>query len=380
MHVALNALFLDPDASGGVETVLRGMTPALRAARPDARITVVTTRRGAAVLREDGWEGVVALKADEGERVRRLLAEQVALPRWCVRHGVDVLHSIASMAPIRCRVPHVVTVHDVTFMHMPTFGRVTTLAMTQIVSRAAHSADALTSGSAAARDIIARTLDIPRGRFTIVHHGIDGGDAVAPSPEAEVRERLSLAADARVVLNVATKRPHKNQELLLRALTEEAATLPSDVVLVLAGHPEQPYDSELRALAASLGVEDRVRFGDWVSDADLEALWRFASVAVFPTRAEGFGLPVAEALSHGLPVACSDIPVLREVGGRHVRGFDPDDAAGCARAIGACLSEPWDAEAARAHADGFTWAAAAERYWQVYDAVAVGSDPSGARA
>jgi glycosyltransferase involved in cell wall biosynthesis len=370
MHVALNALFLDPDASGGVETVLRGMTPALREARPDAQITVVTTRRGAAALRADGWEGVVALKADEGERVRRLVAEQVALPRWCARHGVDVLHSIASMAPVRCGVPHVVTVHDVTFMHMPTFGRVTTLAMTQIVSRAARSADALTSGSASARDIIAHTLDIPRGRFTVVHHGIDGGEPVVPSPEAEVRGRLSLGAGARVVLNVATKRPHKNQELLLRALADADAGLPDDVVLVLAGHPEQPYDSELRALAASLGVEGRVRFADWVSDEDLEALWRFASVAVFPTRAEGFGLPVAEALSHGLPVACSDIPVLREVGGGHVRGFDPDDVAGCARAIAACLSEPWDPAAARAHADGFTWAAAAERYWRVYDSVA----------
>ena len=103
MHVALGVLSLDPSVSGGPETVLRGLAPALRAARPDSRLTVVTTRRGAAALRADGWDDVIALPADEGQRVRRLLAEQVLLPRWCARNGVDVLHSIASLAPIRCR-------------------------------------------------------------------------------------------------------------------------------------------------------------------------------------------------------------------------------------------------------------------------------------
>jgi glycosyltransferase involved in cell wall biosynthesis len=365
MHVALDALFLDPGVSGGPETVLRGLLPALRGTRPGARVTVVTTRRGAKALRADGWEGVVALRCDEGERVARLLAEQVALPRWCVRHGVDVLHSIASMAPVRARVPHVVTVHDVTFMHLPTFGRMTTVAMTQSISRAARAADALTSGSAAARDDVAATLGLAPEAFTVIHHGIDRTVAAAPVPAGEVRARFELPAGAPVVLCVATKRRHKNQELLLRAVP----ALPADALLVLAGHPEQPYDGELRALAAQLGVSGRVRFADYVSDGELGALWEIAGAAAFPTRAEGFGLPVLEALAHGVPVACSDIAVLREVGGTHVRTFDPDDPAGCAAAIAACLREPWDGGGARAHAGAFTWRAAAERYWAVYDGV-----------
>jgi len=362
VHVALGALFLDPSASGGPETVLRGLTPALRAARPDATVTVVTTRRGAAALRADGWDGVVALPADEGQRLRRLAAEQVGLPRWCARHGVDVLHSVASMAPIRCGVPHVVTVHDVTFMHMPTFGRVTTLAMSQIITRAARHADALATGSAAAREDIAATLAIPVERFAIVHHGIDRRAPVEPVSEDALRATLRLPVGAPTLMCVATKRPHKNQALALRALAEVP-----EAVLVLAGHPEQPYDGELRALALELGLADRVRFADYLPEAELEALWRAAAVAVFPTRAEGFGLPVAEALAHGVPVACSDIAVLREVGGRFVRTFDPDDPASCAAAVRACLSSPFDVDAARAHAETFTWATAAERYWEIYE-------------
>jgi glycosyltransferase involved in cell wall biosynthesis len=349
VHVALNALFLDPGVSGGVETVLRGLEPALRAARPGLRVTTVTSRRGAAALRAEGWRDVVALPCDEGERLARLRAEQLALPRWCVRHGVDVLHSIASLGPAWTPgLRHVVTVHDLTFLRERTFPRATTLAMATTIRGAVRDADALTTGSAAARGDLAATLGIAPGRFAVVHHGI------APV-------RAPQRRPARRVLCVAAKRPHKNQELLVRA----AALLP-DVEVVLVGHPE-PYDLDLRELAGRTGVADRIRFCDYVPDVELEALWATAGVAAFPTRGEGFGLPVAEALARGVPVACSDLPVLREVGGPHVRTFNPDDVAGCAAAIRAALDEPFDAAAARAHAARFTWQAAAERYLEIYD-------------
>jgi glycosyltransferase involved in cell wall biosynthesis len=364
VHVALNALFLDPGVSGGVETVMRGLVPALRAARPELRLTTVTTRRGARALRAEGWPDVVALRADEGERLARLAAEQVALPRWCRRAGVDLLHSPASLGPAWTPgLPHVLTLHDLTFLRMATFSRLTSLAMRLSVAGAVRDADALTIGSAAARADFTELLEVPAGRLEVIHHGIDRAPVLA-APEADVRARLDLG-DARVVLCVAAKRPHKNQEVLLRALDR----LPDDLVLVLAGHPE-PYDAQLRALAGELGLADRVRFADWVPDADLEALWGMAAVAAFPTRAEGFGLPVAEALAHGTPVACSDLEVLREVGGELVRTFDPDSPDGCAGAIGAVLADDaWDPAAARARAARFTWAAAAERYLAVYDRV-----------
>jgi len=135
---------------------------------------------------------------------------------------------------------------------------------------------------------------------------------------------------------------------------------------VLAGHPE-PYDAELRGLAARLGVEDRMRFADYVPDAELEALWGIAGVAAFPTRAEGFGMPVLEALARGVPVACSDLPVLREVSGGLARTFGPDDPAGAAATIAAALEDPGDvARTGPAWAARFTWEAAAERTWEAY--------------
>jgi glycosyltransferase involved in cell wall biosynthesis len=107
--------------------------------------------------------------------------------------------------------------------------------------------------------------------------------------------------DTRVVLCVAAKRPHKNQELLIRAVP----TLDPDTTIVLAGHAE-PYELRLRALARELGLEERVRFVGYVPDGDLEGLWGVAGCAAFPTLAEGFGLPMLEALTHGVPVAARE--------------------------------------------------------------------------
>jgi glycosyltransferase involved in cell wall biosynthesis len=360
--VLLNALFLDPSASGGPETYLRGLAPALRDVAPSLRIEIATTGSGAEALLRDGWgewATVRALPCEEGRRARRQLAEQVLLPALAVRSGAGLLHSLASVAPIRTpRVPHVITLHDVTFFRMRTFNAVTTWGMQQVVSRAARHADRLIAVTAAARDEIVAELGLPPERFDVVHHGATRPDAVPPAPEAEVRARYGLDG-RRVVLCVASKRPHKNQELLVRA----APRLDDDVVVVLAGHAE-PYDEELRALAAQLGAEERIRFADYVPDAELEALWRIAGVAAFPTRAEGFGMPILEALSRGVPVACSDLPVLREVSGGLARTFDPDDVDGAVRAIRAAMGgsgaegPEWAAR--------FTWRAAAEGTLEAY--------------
>ena len=93
-----------------------------------------------------------------------------------------------------------------------------------------------------------------------------------------------------------------------------APLLGDDVAVVLAGHPE-PYDAELRGLAAALGLDGRVVFADYVPDADLEGLWALAGCAAFPTRAEGFGMPVLDALRARRAGRRSDLPVLHEVGG-----------------------------------------------------------------
>jgi glycosyltransferase involved in cell wall biosynthesis len=364
-HVVLNALWLDPAASGGPETYLRGLAPALAEAHPRTRFTVVTTPSGARALRDDGWEprlAVRALPCEDGQRLRRQVAEQLVLPALARRLGADVLHSTASVAPIRVPgVAHVITLHDVTFFRRRTFGAVTTFGMRQVVARAARHADGLITAAAAARDEICSELGLRPSAFAIVPHGADPPAEVAPAPEHEIRARYALDG-ARVVVCVAAKRPHKNQEVLVRAM----ALLDDDVVLVLAGHPE-PYDAHLREVAATLGVDARIRFTDYVPPRDLEGLWRVAGCAAFPTLGEGFGIPLVEAMIRGVGVAASDIPVLREVGGDVPRYFDPHAPIAAADAIRATLADADAGEPGPARAARFTWAAAAEGTWEAYE-------------
>jgi glycosyltransferase involved in cell wall biosynthesis len=369
-HLVLNALFLDPGGSGGSETYLRGLAPAVLNARPGTRITVATTRSGARALRAGGWDAwaeVRSFPCEEYQRGRRQLSEQVLLPALARRVRADLIHSLASVAPIRTPgTPHVITLHDVTFFKENTFSGVTTFGMRQVVARAARHADALIAVTSAARDEIAAELDLDASRFNVVHHGATLPARAPATLEDDVRERLGIG-DRRVVLCVAAKRPHKNQELLVRV----AAHLPDDVAVVLAGHPE-PYDVELRRLVDELGVGGSVVFADYVPASDLEALWSMAGCATFPTRAEGFGMPVLEALARGVPVACSDLAVLREVGGELPFFFDPEDSEGAANAVAAALASPRPLPGAREWAARFTWEAAGAETWRAYDRALAG--------
>ena len=364
MHVGLNAIFLDPERSGGPETYLRGLVPALASEFPDTRFTLVTTRRGAAALKRDGFTEfaeVLELPTDEGQRVRRLLAEEVWLPRLARRQRWDLIHSLATMCPVRSKVPSVVTLHDVTFFLQDTLRSSTTIALREIVKRGSRHAAGLITVSEASRDEICQVLHLDPAQFTVAHHGAGRLPSVEPTPEQDVRQKFDLSGK-RVVLTVGAKRPHKNQMLLVRALPE----LDADVVLVLAGM-EEPYDQELRAEATRLGVADRVRFPGYVPDADLEALWRLCECMAFPTLGEGFGLPLVEAFQRSVPAAVSDIPVMREVGGDAAIYFDPHDPRAAARAIEEAMGNERLRASGPPRAAEFSWPEAARKTYEAYE-------------
>jgi len=239
--------------------------------------------------------------------------------------------------------------------------------MTALVRSAPKRADGLITASAAARDDICQMLGLEPGRFRVIHHGYEPWRG-APTNAQDLRARYGLDG-RRAVLCVAAIRPHKNQELLIRAL----ARLREDVVVVLAGKPE-PYAERLRALAADLGVNERLRMAGYVTRADLEGLWGLSAAAALPTLGEGFGIPMVEALAHGLPVAASDLPVLREVGGELAHWFHPRDPDGAAAAIGAALADPRPRREGPAWAARYSWEEAARATHEVYERVLAG-DP-----
>jgi glycosyltransferase involved in cell wall biosynthesis len=204
-----------------------------------------------------------------------------------------------------------------------------------------------------AADVVTR-LGVPADRVVTVSSGLlpagAGGVGVAPPPA--VGERL--ASGRRLLVYPAITHRHKGHRVLLDAFARVAPEVP-DVDLVLTGGAGA--DEEAVAVAAA-ALGDRVLRLGRIPRPELDAVLAAAEALVFPSAFEGFGLPVLEAMAAGVPVICSDLPVLREVTAGAAVLVDPDDPAAWAAAIRDRLADPRPraavAEAGRAAAARYT--------------------------
>jgi glycosyltransferase involved in cell wall biosynthesis len=332
MRVGLNLIYLVED-SGGSGTYARELIPAMLAAQPGLELTAWVGTTAPAWLREQPWRGEV--------RWIRVPVPGVGSP-WHLgyelagvgldarRRRLDVVHGLAYLAPIvHPGVPMVATILDVIWaQHRDATAQRFRLVMSTLVPLVGRSAARLIAISAAARDDVAETMHLDAAKFDVTPLGIREPPARELPDAAAVARRLGLR-EGPLVLCVAAKRAHKNLHGLIRGYAMLPAPRPQ---LVLPGSPND-YEVELRALAAELGVSDDVRFLGWISAEDLEDLYALARCFVLPTFQEGFGLPVLEAMARGVPVACSDIPVLREVASGAAVMFDPGEPQSIADAI-----------------------------------------------
>ena len=162
---------------------------------------------------------------------------------------------------------------------------------------------------------------------------------------------------------MSTLHPHKNWERLLEAYGKLAGQ-GLEEHLVIAGLPGKSWNTIVDRVKTG-GLRERVHLVGWTPRPVLAALFKYAEALVFPSMFEGFGIPVIEAMAAGLPVACSDIPVLRETAEDGAIFFDPLSVDQIAEAVSRVLSDAalrnQLVERGRVRAAGLTWRAAAER-------------------
>jgi len=376
VRVALNMIWFGASA-GGIGRYGRELVGALLALRPDLRLHLVVSRDVPVDLRAEPWAQDVRW---EVMPVRlsgppfHLAAQLAGLPALALARRVALVHGLANVVPVRIpRVRSVVTLHDLIWLHEgAAWGDARAVrAVRRLSLMSARGADRVLAVShAAARDFTA-TVGIDAAKIDVAPHGVSQ-PAITVHDEAAVRARHDLP-DRNVILCVAQKRPYKNLAVLIRALValEEA-------VLVLPGAPTA-HEQELRALALALGVADRVRHLGWVEDRELDGLYAVASCLALPSRSEGFGLPVLEAMRRGVPVACADRSALPEVAGDAALLFDPDDQDGVTAALRTLLHDRPHAEelVRRGHerVRSFTWEHTAQLTLDSYER-ALGSSGS----
>jgi glycosyltransferase involved in cell wall biosynthesis len=369
-HIGLNLIFLVPGETGGMEIYARELIAALLSAAPEGmRFTTFLNREAAQA--GGPWDELPTVKVpvDARNRVQWVLAEQFLLPGMAARAGVELLHSLASTAPLRGRFRRVVTVHDLIYARFPeAHAGMREKGIRILVPAAARRSDRVIADSESTRGDLVELIGISRERIDVVPLGLGNVKREASLPEAEVRAAFDLGR-RRVVLTLSAKRPHKNLAALIGAL----ASIPQEErpLIVIPGYPTW-HEQELRGRAADAGVSADVRFLPWVSGAEVEGLWAIAEAFVFPSLYEGFGLPVLEAMARGVPVACSNASSLPEVAGSAAVLFDPHDVSAIAGALRRLLgderlrSQLRDAGLERVR--HFTWERAAKLTLETYAA------------
>jgi len=358
-HIGLNLIFLVPGETGGMEVAARELIPALLAEAPPGMRFTAFVNREAAAAKDGPWGELlpaVTVPVNARNRVQWVLGEQTLLPPLAMRAGVDLVHSLASTAPLWGRFRRVVTVHDLIYARFPeAHAGVRDKGMKVLVPQAARRSHRVIVDSQSTRDDLVEMLGVRADRIDVVPLGLGGVRRATPMNECDVRARFELG-ERRVLLSLSAKRPHKNLLALIGAL----ARIPSEdrPVLVLPGYPTA-HEAELRERAASEGVAADVRFPAWVSAEEIEGLWALVEAFVFPSLYEGFGLPVLEAMARGVPVACSDVSSLPEVAGEAALLFDPRDELGIAEALQRLLGDQALREQLRsrglARVSEFTW-------------------------
>lgn len=306
-------------------------------------------------------------------------ANQVRLPFILKEERCDVYHSTNYMIPLAHRrgrpgaPAYVATIHDVIPMLFPDHAphaRKTRLmpVFRGVMRRVGRCADLILTVSHRSRLDILDRLRMPAAdadRVRAIHNGVTAGfDRRDAAPR-----RLPAPGATRRLLYVGRADPYKNAGLLIHCLADLRTSLPFPVELVMVG-PRDPRYPDAENLARQLGVAEHVRWMNYLTQDELAATYTGCDVLVHPSRYEGFGLQILEAMASGLPVVCTDGGALPEVAGEAALIVPVDNRQALLDSIRRVLTEKGLAEnlavKGREQAAKFRWRASAERTMQAY--------------
>ncbi len=261
--------------------------------------------------------------------IEKLIWEQYAAPFAARKAKVDLLYVPYFAPPLFPGMPSVITIHDVIPLRLPQYRTDPKMkAYLQLITRAAHKATLIITVSQHAKQDMMDALKLPAERIRVIYEAAGEEYNLITDQALLARVRANYGLTGRYVLYLGGLDQRKNVPQLVRAFAQLYKHLRDpDLQLLIAGNPDKqsgPLFPDPRPVAAELGVTDQVicRF---IEEEDKPAIYSGASVFVFPSLYEGFGLPPLEAMSCGTPVICSNRTSLPEVVGDAAIKLDPDN-------------------------------------------------------
>ena len=261
--------------------------------------------------------------------------------RWRGRR-VDLFHAPHYVVPPLTTRRFVVTIHDCIHLRFPQYlpNRAALYYARAMMTMSARRSRRVLTVSQASKDDILHYLEVPADKVEVIYNALDERLAIAPTPEEvdRVRERFLLTAP--FILYTGNIKPHKNVDRLIEAFSILQQVADSRTSSCSSSATRFSKYPNLRRLVHRYQLHQHVRFLGFVPDATLAVLYRLASVFVFPSLYEGFGLPPLEAMAAGAPVVTSNVSSLPEVVGDAALLIDPMDAGAIADAMARVLGEP----------------------------------------
>jgi glycosyltransferase involved in cell wall biosynthesis len=350
--------FTSPAA--GVRRYVSSLVPALKAADESLELVALGGSR-------DAVPADVPYIDESWHPPTNLGWSAVGLPRAASRAGVEVIHAPAYTAPLWSRVPVVLTIHDVSYERHPEwYPYQRDLLRRMFYRRSARTAAQVLTDSEFSAGEITAAYQIPRERITVAPLGVSDRFAPVDRPN----ETLPAGITTPFLLHVGDLHERRNLPLVVHAMFE-AQRRPGmpPLSLVLAG-VDRGIGDRLRAYAREAESPEAVVCLGPVMDSQLLTLYRAATAMVYPSRYEGFGLPVLEAMACGTPVIASRAASIPEVLGDAGVLLDPDDEPGWADAIAKVVNDAWlrghMRRAGLTRAREFTWARTASITLDVY--------------
>jgi len=354
MKIAINASIIDPFLSGlGIYAVhlckeLAKLHDDVVVYTAHPEVCEVNSSR----FRRIGWR--VQTSYGRMGHLRRLIWTQTVLPFRLLADRATLLFSPLPEGMLLSPIPQVIVVHDILPLRFPQEYPRQQYYFRYLVPAMLKRARAVVAVSESTREDLRVFYSLEASKILVVPDGYDQSRYRVGLMSQAIQQQYGLAS---YVLYVGNLLPHKNLHRLLQAFAPISGKFPH--TLVIAGRKDPRYYPPLEAEARALGVQNRVRFLDYVPAADLPALYAAADVFVLPSLYEGFGLPIIEAMACGTPVIAAHTSSMPEVGGDAAMLVDPHDVPAMSMAMESVLGNAGMREAMRrrglARATQYSW-------------------------